>query len=115
MRISDWSSDVCSSDLWVAMITVLPFPELPAGVARVSLEIDRVDYAAPEASGRQGGVQAGWPLWVARFELDRVDAESGDLWRAFVDRLRGRQRLFLGGDTARPYPLAARQIGRAHV
>ncbi|WP_288987646.1 hypothetical protein [uncultured Sphingopyxis sp.] len=36
-------------------------PELPAGIARVEFEPERVDYAAPEASGRQGGGQAGWP------------------------------------------------------
>lgn len=81
----------------------LPFPETPAGVARILLEIERVDFAAPEASGRQGGVQAGWPLWSGSLEIDRVDRDSADLWQAFVDRLRGRQRTFLVYNTARPY------------
>lgn len=85
-------------------MNVLAFPETECGVARVRLMIERVDYAAPEASGRQGGVQAGWPLWSASYQLDRMDGVSGDLFRAFFDRLRGRQRLFLGGDPARPFP-----------
>jgi hypothetical protein len=89
------------------MMAPLPFPDLPAGVARVSLEPERVDYAAPEASGRQGGVQAGWPLWTATFELDQVDGDSADMWRAFVARLRGRQRLFLAIDPTRRFPRAA--------
>lgn len=86
------------------MMGPLPFPDTPAGAARVQLEIERVDFAAPEASGKQGGVQAGWPLWLGTWEMDRVDRISGDLWEAFFARLRGRQRLFLGGDTSRPYP-----------
>lgn len=82
----------------------LAFPVLPAGVARVSMEPERVDYAAPEARGRGGGVQAGWPLWLASYELERLDPDSADLWRAFMARLRGRQRLFLGGNPERPFP-----------
>jgi hypothetical protein len=85
---------------------VLDFPDTPAGVTRVSMEPERVDYAAPEASGRQGGVQAGWPLWVATWEIGRVDAASADMWRAFVARLRGRIRPFYGADITRLYPRA---------
>lgn len=85
---------------------ILSLPDLP--IARVSFEVERVDFAAPEASGRQGGVQAGWPLWTARYELDRSDPEAGDLWRAFLARLRGRIRRFYGRDITRPFPLAYR-------
>lgn len=88
------------------MMHPLSMPELPSGIARVQFEPERVDYAAPEAGGRQGGVQAGWPLWLATFELDKVDPESGDLWRGFIARLRGRQRLFLASDPTRLYPAA---------
>lgn len=84
---------------------ILPFPETPSGIARVSLEIQRIDFAAPQAGGRQGGVQAGWPLWAARFELDRVDPQSADLWRAFFARLRGRIRRFYCWDPTRRLPL----------
>ncbi len=86
---------------------ILSFPDTPSGVARVHFEIERVDYGAPEASGRQGGVQAGWPLWMATFELDRIDPVSGDLWKAFMARLRGRIRRFYAGDTTRMFPRRA--------
>lgn len=85
---------------------ILTLPDAP--IARVSFEPQRIDFAAPEASGRQGGVQAGWPLWGARFELDRSDPDSGDLWRAFLARLRGRIRRFYAWDITRPFPLAYR-------
>lgn len=85
---------------------ILTQPDTPSGIARVKFEIARVDYGAPEASGRQGGVQAGWPLWTARFELDRVDPVSGDLWQAFFDRMRGRIRRFYALDPTRRFPLA---------
>jgi hypothetical protein len=83
---------------------ILPYPETPAGTARVRMEIQRIDFAAPEASGRQGGVQAGFPLWLARFEIDRVDPDSADLWQAFFDRLRGRIRRFYAIDPKRRMP-----------
>jgi len=83
---------------------ILPFPETPSGIARVNLDIARVDFAAPQAGGRQGGVQAGWPLWAARFELDRSDPDSADLWRAFFARMRGRTRRFYCGDPTRRMP-----------
>lgn len=85
-------------------MTPLQFPNAEGGVARVRFDIERIDYAAPEASGRQGGVQAGWPLWLARYEIDRSDLVSGDVWNAFVDRLRGRQRVFFGMNPARLFP-----------
>jgi hypothetical protein len=85
---------------------ILGFPDTLSGVARVTFDIERFDIAAPQASGRQGGVQVGFPLWVARIEFDRVDPQSADLWRAFLDRLRGRLRRFYCGDEARKRPVA---------
>lgn len=87
-------------------MTPLVLPDAPSGIARVSFEPQRVDYAAPQADGRQGGVQAGWPLWAAEFELDRSDPDSADIWRAFFARLRGRMRRFRAGDPTRPFPKA---------
>lgn len=84
----------------------LSLPAVPSGIARPWFEPVRVDYAAPEASGRQGGVQAGWPLWALKFEIDRSDPASADLWRAFFARLRGRMRTFYAGDPLRAYPAA---------
>lgn len=88
---------------------VLDFPAPASGVARCQFELNRVDYAAPQAGGRQGGVQAGWPLWSATWEIERSDPVSGDLWRAFAARLRGRIRRFYGRDVTRAYPLTAPQ------
>lgn len=82
----------------------LDLPDAPSGIAQVIFEPARIDYAAPEASGRQGGVQAGWPLWAAMFELEQSDPDSADLWRAFFARLRGRMRRFFAGDPTRPFP-----------
>jgi hypothetical protein len=87
---------------------ILTQPETRSGIARVRFEIERVDFAAPEASGRQGGVQAGFPLWSARFEMDRSDPDSADLWQAFFDRLRGRLRRFYAIDPTRRFPKAYR-------
>lgn len=83
---------------------ILTQPDTPSGIARVRFDIERVDYGAPEASGRQGGVQAGWPLWAARYEIDRSDPDSADLWQAFFDRLRGRIRRFYAIDPKRRMP-----------
>lgn len=88
------------------MQNIIPFPIAEAGVGGCRFRIERVDFAAPEASGRQGGVQAGWPLWRGEYRLDRMDGPSGDIWQSFFDRLRGRQRLFLGGDVTREFPRA---------
>jgi len=83
---------------------ILAQPDTPSGIARVRFAIERVDFAAPEASGRQGGVQAGFPLWAARYEIDRSDPDSADLWQAFFDRLRGRIRRFYAIDPKRRMP-----------
>jgi hypothetical protein len=83
---------------------IIDQPDAPSGIARVRFDIERVDFAAPEASGRQGGVQAGWPLWAARYELDRSDPDSADLWQAFFDRMRGRIRRFYAIDPTRRMP-----------
>lgn len=87
---------------------ILTQPDTRSGIARVRFEIQRVDYGAPEAGGRQGGVQAGFPLWLARFEIERSDPDSADLWQAFFDRLRGRIRRFYAIDPTRRFPKAYR-------
>ena len=86
----------------------ITFPrDMPGtGVALQEFEILRVDYSAPEASGFQGGVQAGFPLWSATWTLGKLGTARSDIWRAWVASLRGRQRPFLGRDFSRPRPLA---------
>jgi len=84
---------------------ILTLPETLSGIAEVSFEIERIDYGAPQAGGKQGGVQAGFPLWRAVMQIERSDPTSADLWRAFAARLRGRIRRFYCWDTTRPFPL----------
>jgi len=73
-------------------------------VAAQQFEVQRVDYSAPEASGRVGGVQAGFPLWGAQWTLGRMTEDYSDQWRAWVAALRGATRRFIGRDLARQYP-----------
>lgn len=83
---------------------ILTQPDTRSGIARVRFDIERVDYAAPEASGRQGGVQAGFPLWSVRYEIERSDPDSADQWQAFFDRMRGRINRFYAIDPTRRLP-----------
>src|SRR3546814_3584448 len=58
MRISDWSSDVCSSDLLRPMIEPLP---PPSRIARASRYSDSASLAAPpEKSTRRRPEKAAW-------------------------------------------------------
>lgn len=81
--------------------------EMPAsGAALQAFEPQRIDYAAPEAGGRVGGVQAGFPLWMATWSLGRIGEDTSDEWRSFMLELRGAIRTFYGRDLRRPYPKA---------
>lgn len=75
-------------------------------VAQQSFELQRIDYAAPEASGRIGGVQAGFPLWAATYTLGDMPADNSDEWRAWLSGMRGATRRFIARDIARPLPKA---------
>lgn len=74
--------------------------------AQVDFDIQRVDYSAPEVSGRMGGVQAGAPLWIGTWTLDVVGPDESDAFRSFKDQMRGQTRRFLGQDLTRPFPKA---------
>jgi hypothetical protein len=78
------------------------------GAAKQQFEIQRVDFLSPEASGRIGGVQAGFPLWAGTWTLTDMLPAKSDEWRAFISQLRGATRRFLGRDRQRPYPRAYR-------
>jgi len=79
--------------------------EMPTDyVAQQQFELQRIDYSAPEASGRIGGVQAGFPLWSGVWTLGRMPEDDSDDWRSFVTGLRGATRRFIGRDLARQYP-----------
>lgn len=73
-------------------------------VALQSFEPQRIDYGAPEASGRVAGVQAGFPLWYAVWTLGRMPEANSDEWRAWHLSMRGATRRFIGRDIARPLP-----------
>jgi hypothetical protein len=75
-------------------------------VAAQQFELQRVDYASPEASGRIGGVQAGFPLWAAIYTLTNQEVSESDVWRAFLLQTRGATRRILCHDLKREYPLA---------
>lgn len=74
-------------------------------VALQEFEIQRVDFVSPEANGRIGGVQAGFPLWAGVWTLAEMEATESDDWRAFLANMRGTTRRFLGRDLSRIYPL----------
>lgn len=81
--------------------------EMPtSGAALQEFEPQRIDYAAPEASGRVGGVQAGFPLWLAIWTIGRIGAAKSDELRSFLTEVRGAIRTFYGRDLSRPYPKA---------
>lgn len=73
-------------------------------VAQQTFAPQRVDYTAPESSGRVGGVQAGFPLWQATYSLSRMPEDNSDEWEAFIDDLRGATRRFIGRDLKRQWP-----------
>lgn len=79
--------------------------EMPTSYVSVQqFEPQRIDYGAPEASGRINGVQAGFPLWSAVWTLGRMTEEYSDRWRAWLAGMRGATRRFIGRDLARQYP-----------
>lgn len=80
-------------------------------VALQQFEPLRVDYGAPEASGRIGGVQAGFPLWQMVCSLSRMPIEYSDQWRAWLTGMRGATRRLIGRDLARQLPRAYVEAG----
>jgi hypothetical protein len=81
-----------------------PFAMPASGAAQQEFEPQRIDYSAAEAGGRVGGVQAGFPLWLATWTIGRIGADKSDEWRAFLAKCRGATRRFLGRDLSRPFP-----------
>lgn len=84
----------------------LSFPRsMPtSGLDSMSLQIQRVDALAPEVSGRSGGATLAAPLWRLRATIANGDSDDSDEFIAFIDSLRGQQRLFFGFDASRPLP-----------
>src|SRR3546814_18097212 len=117
MRISDWSSDVCSSDLPVAvdgvLYTATGYSVVRAFDAATGRQLWEYDPGAPEAAGRklrQGWGSRGIAWWNGTVytgtqdgRLLAIDAKPGQpLWsqkpvgKAEVRFLQGTPRLFAG-------------------
>src|SRR3546814_15382472 len=94
MRISDWSSDVCSSDLWIGLPTVgvgadMPdFSVLPVPKGRLLSAIDRLGpLLATEAQ-----------VETAAAAIDLAQAEKRPDWSvaaSYGQRSDGREELFM--------------------
>lgn len=86
------------------MAATFPIAMPRFGATGQEFEIQRVDYSSPDAGGRLGGVQAGFPRWMATWTLGTMSADASDALRAFWAMMRGAQRRFYGFDLARPFP-----------
>src|SRR3546814_10546066 len=107
MRISDWSSDVCSSDLCAV--------KRGAEADSILHQFDRTlrDYQPAAGTTLSGGNL--WSQWYNRPEL-RIHGAGGHRWS--VEPRYGSPRYEkLGGIMLRPtlFLAAAMQIGREHV
>lgn len=88
------------------MSLTFPRPMPTGGVDSQAFQIARVDLASPTLNGGGGGVTAGFPRWRMSCTLANTTAEETEEWIAFLDSLRGSQRVFLGRDLTRPFPKA---------
>jgi len=86
------------------MTIAFPRPMPLTGIGQQLFDIQRVDFAAPEAGGTMGGVQAGFPLWIATWTTARNTRDVSDEWIAWLSTMRGSQKRFLGRDYARSFP-----------
>src|SRR3546814_4214641 len=113
MRISDWSSDVCSSDLDGHLVERAFDPIVGLGLADLQRlgECGMVDF--PLAQRRSGDMEKLGQFRVGRAETTErlgLDGERMAIGRAAVDALGA-----LAGRLLRGHALAFREIGRAHV
>ncbi|MBX9707562.1 MAG: hypothetical protein K2X61_06485 [Caulobacteraceae bacterium] len=88
------------------MALTFPRPMPTGGVESQAFQIARADFQSPTLNGGGGGVTAGFPRWRMAATLANTTADETEDWIAFLDSLRGSQRLFLGRDLTRPYPKA---------
>src|SRR3546814_7698618 len=105
MRISDWSSDVCSSDLLHVQGRVIDLPERRGDSPRFMLRIDAGEAAAQALIGHDVRLNQYAPEPVVH---------AGERWAFSVRLRRPRGVLNPGGFDFEKLALQ-RQIGRAHV
>lgn len=91
----------------------LSFPRImpDAGLGEQSFKLLRVDHISPRVDGRIGAMTVGWPLWTATWSFTGMDEAKSHEWEAWVDSLRGPQRLFYGADLRRALPQAYAESG----
>src|SRR3546814_6864592 len=118
MRISDWSSDVCSSDLTTASTPAAAAPlDVPAGapLAEFFQKYDEAQLSlSPQTKAYRGIRDGDYGKWddvsdeaeVARHKLQQATAAA---MRASYDPAN------LSPDDALSFELFNAQIGRAHV
>ncbi len=83
--------------------------DLPGyAVGNVRFWLQRRDLRASDASGRNAGVQQGFPLWLAEYEAVALTDLDTQLWTAWVQRQRGAIHQFRATDPARWLPYAYR-------
>src|SRR3546814_4496376 len=96
MRISDWSSDVCSSDLH----RILSFDESGTAGERLLLYIDRTvlnEYTSPQAfSGLRAAGRAVWRPAASLGVVDHVNSTNPDRAAGELDDGARRQIEYLG-------------------
>src|SRR3546814_20010256 len=107
MRISDWSSDVCSSDLGIQTIT----SESEDGESSINIEFSPtrdVDSAANDVRDRVSGAVDDLPEEALAPELRTVDADARPIM-FFIISQPGWARLQLSAYVDRniPYPLSS--------
>src|SRR3546814_17815561 len=78
MRISDWSSDVCSSDLLVAH-RIFEVQQVAAGGTQHEVAVVAVEAAGGEVGRSRHGELLGRPLLVAEAALPEFAADEAPL------------------------------------
>src|SRR3546814_5548825 len=135
MRISDWSSDVCSSDLLGSLVAGAKFrgefeerlkavlQEVQAAAGQIVLFIDELHtlVGAGKADGAMDASNLLKPA-LARGELHCVGATTLDEYRKYIEKdaalARRFQAVFVGEPTVEATISILRglkEIGRAHV
>lgn len=95
-------------------MAVYDLPGYPLG--NVNIRLRRMDLSAPESSGRVGGVQMGFPIWLGEYELPVLSDLDFQLWQSWIARQRGAINAFRATDPRRWYPWAYRpkNLGGGH-
>src|SRR3546814_9842086 len=88
MRISDWSSDVCSSDLAVGLhCLVLALERLHLGGQHLQPAVLAVDRLQLIFGGLEAVLRERHPLLLREIAVHQVLGRNGDLARAVVGEL----------------------------